>query len=66
MLVAAASFLFVALGILLIVQRSQLAQLQELLAGGSVPLGCAIAEGVVLFVLAAIVVVAWLEGWIAH
>lgn len=63
MLIIASALLFVAFGIALIVKRREAANLQALLAGGSMGPGCAVAEGVALFVLAAVVFFAYRAGW---
>lgn len=55
--------IFVAIGgILIIVKQREAAQLQSMLAGGNMPLGCAVAEGIALMVLAAAVFVAYRMG----
>jgi hypothetical protein len=52
--------LFIALaGVALILLRRPAAQMQAMLAGGNMPPGCAVAEGIALIVLA--VVIALLE-----
>ncbi len=58
MIIWLAALLFVIAGIILIVMRKDLAHLQALLAGGTMPPGCVIAEAIAFFVLAALVVVA--------
>jgi hypothetical protein len=52
MWVIAGSLLVVLGGILLIVFRRELAEMQAMLAGGSITPGCAVAEGIALIVLA--------------
>jgi hypothetical protein len=53
-----AGSLFVALaGVGIIVFRRPLAQMQAMLAGGSIAPGCAVAEGIALIVLAIAIVV---------
>ena len=64
MIVLACALLFVATAILFFVKRRELAQLQALLAGGSVLPGCAVAEGIAFLLLAAAVVVAWRLGYL--
>ena len=59
MLIWASVLLFVAAGAGLIIARRPLAHLQLLLAGGSMPPGCVIAEGVALLLLAALVILAY-------
>ena len=51
----AGSLLVAVAGGLMIVYRRQLAHMQALLAGGNITPGCAVAEGIVLLVLAVVV-----------
>ena len=50
------AFVFVAVGVALIVMRRRAARAQSFLAGGNMAVGCAVAEGIAFLVLAAIVV----------
>ena len=50
-----AAILFLAAGIALIVARRPAARMQALLAGGTIRPGCAVAEGIVFLILAAVV-----------
>ena len=64
LLVTIAIVLFLAAAAVLIVWRRELANLQAMLAGGTLPPGCAVAEAVVMILLAALVFVAYREGWL--
>jgi hypothetical protein len=62
--VIVAALLFAVAGIALIAKRRAAADVQALLAGGRMPAGCAVAEGIALMALAALVVIAFLRGWV--
>ena len=66
MLIWASVFLFAAAGAGLILARRPLAHMQSLLAGGSMPAGCVIAEGVALLLLAALVLLAYRLGYLGE
>jgi hypothetical protein len=55
-----AAGLFAVVGLVLIVWRRSLAEMQAMLAGGTIRPGCAVAEGVVLLLMATAVVL-WLK-----
>ena len=57
LLIVAGSLLVAVAGVLLIVFRRQLAEMQAMLAGGSITPGCAVAEGIALIVLAIVIVI---------
>jgi hypothetical protein len=65
-LIWASVLLFVAAGAGLILARKPLAHLQSLLAGGSMPPGCVIAEGVAFLLLAALVLLAYRLGYLGE
>lgn len=50
-----AAVLFLAVGVALIAARRPAAQMQAMLAGGTIRPGCAVAEGIVFLILAAVV-----------
>jgi len=52
-----AAILFTAVGIILIVRRTDLARAQSLVAGGRLGPGCAIAEGILFLLMALTAVV---------
>jgi len=54
--------LFVIVGIAMIATRRQLVELHAIVMGGSAMPGCIVAEAVVLFILAALIVVAHRAG----
>ena len=54
--------LFVAVGAAMIVARKPLADGQAVIFGGSVVPGCVIAEAIVMFILAALMIVAYRYG----
>ena len=58
----AGSLLVALAGVGLIVFRRQLAEMQALLAGGSITPGCAVAEGIALMVLAIVIWIAERNG----
>lgn len=58
MIIGISALLFVAAGVILILMRKPLAEMQALLAGGTMPPGCVVAEGIAFFVLALVVLVA--------
>jgi len=62
LLVSIGVFLFVVVGAAMIVTRKPLAHSQALLFGGSVVPGCVIAEAIVMFVLAVLMIVAYRNG----
>ncbi|MDQ3280580.1 MAG: hypothetical protein M3Q69_04130 [Acidobacteriota bacterium] len=58
---------FIALvGIIVLVQRRQLAQMQALLLGGSIFPGCVVAEAVFLLLVAALFAVAHFTGLVSY
>ena len=57
-MIAAAIAVLVVAGIAAILARRQLAELQSMLAGGTLLPGCVVAEGIAILLLAAIVAVA--------
>ena len=57
MWVIAGSLLVVLGGVLLIVFRRPMAEMQAMLAGGSIAPGCAVAEGIALILLAIVIYV---------
>jgi hypothetical protein len=54
--------LFVIVGIAMILARKQLVELHAIVTGGTAMPGCIMAEAVVLFILAALIVVAHRAG----
>lgn len=62
MIVFASAALFAAIGVLFFIKRRQLAELQSMMAGGTVVPGCAVAEGVVFLILAALALIAHRMG----
>jgi hypothetical protein len=61
-LVSIAVALFVIAGVAMIVARRPLAEGQAIVFGGSMVPGCVVAEAVVLFVIAALMIVAYRLG----
>ena len=62
LLVVIAVVLFVAVGVAMILARKPLAHGQALIFGGSVVPGCVLAEAIAMFVIAALMVVAYRYG----
>jgi hypothetical protein len=62
MMLNAAAIFIVVVGIATIVARSRLAKMQGLIAGGTMPSGCVVAEGIALLLLAAILLVMRASG----
>lgn len=62
LLIAVAVTLFVIVGVAMIVVRKPLADGQAMVFGGSVVPGCVVAEAIVLFVLAALMIVGYRYG----
>lgn len=50
------------LATLLLLKRKEMATLQSMLAGGRIPVGCIVAESVVILLLALVVLAAWRAG----
>jgi len=59
----AAAILFVAVGLIFILRRADLARAQSLVAGGRLGAGCAIAEGILFLLMAIATVVMHRYGW---
>ena len=62
-MVWAAAILFAAVGLIFILRRADLARAQSLVAGGRLGAGCAIAEGILLLLMAIATVVMHRYGW---
>ena len=62
-MVWAAAILFVAVGLIFILRRADLARAQSLVAGGRLGAGCAIAEGILFLLMAIATVVMHRYGW---
>jgi hypothetical protein len=62
-MVWAAVILFAAVGVAFIVRRADLARAQSLVAGGNLPPGCAVAEGILLLLMALAAMVLNRYGW---
>ena len=58
-----AAALFLVAGILFIVRREEVTWLQKAAIGARLPVGCAVAEGVLLILLAVLVVILMRSGW---
>ena len=61
MLYAAAIFILL-VGVVTIVARSPFAKMQGLMAGGTMPPGCVVAEGIALLLLAAVLLLMRANG----
>jgi hypothetical protein len=62
LLVSIGVVLFVAVGVAMIVAKKPLADGQAIVFGGSVVPGCVVAEAIIMFILAALMVVAHKYG----
>jgi hypothetical protein len=62
-MVWAAAILFAAVGVAFIVRRGDLARAQSLVAGGNLAPGCAVAEGILLLLMALAAIVLNRYGW---
>jgi hypothetical protein len=58
-----AATLFVIVGVIFILRRSDLARAQSLVAGGRLGAGCAVAEGILFLLMAIATVVLYRYGW---
>jgi len=58
-----ATILFAAVGLIIILRRADLARAQSLVAGGRLGAGCAVAEGILLLLMAIATVVMHHYGW---
>jgi hypothetical protein len=58
-----AAILFVIVGVILILRRSDLARAQSLVAGGRLGAGCAVAEGILFLLMAIATLVLYRHGW---
>jgi len=58
-----ATILFAAVGLIFILRRADLARAQSLVAGGRLGAGCAVAEGILLLLMAIATVVMHHYGW---
>ena len=62
-MVWAAAILFVIVGLIFIIRRTDLARAQSLVAGGRLGAGCAVAEGILFLLMAIAAVVLHRYGW---
>jgi hypothetical protein len=61
-MIIAAAVVFVIVGVAMILFRHYLARVQALFAGGTIVPGCVVAEAIVFFILAILVIVASRAG----
>lgn len=64
MIVEIAVVLFTLVGVAFIWRRDDLAKAQSVVAGGTLPAGCVVAEGVIFFLMAIAALVLHRLGWI--
>jgi hypothetical protein len=62
MMLNAAAIFIIVVGIATIVARARFAKMQGLIAGGTMPAGCVVAEGIALLLLAAMLLVMRANG----
>jgi hypothetical protein len=58
-----AATLFVIVGVIFILRRSDVARAQSLVAGGRLGAGCAVAEGILFLLMAMGTVILYRYGW---
>lgn len=58
-----AMVVLLAAGVLLIVKRAEVTSLHNAVMGARFPVGCAVAEGLFVIALAAVMAILYLRGW---